>query len=105
MLGCIGLGFVAVFVTVAFWGHQPLVALGVFCALFLGLAAWCAGRLSQLLSQAPAAFGQTISEFRSDWRSITPGGVAPGAARTGAGDGRPPGSAPVATGAGDESGR
>ena len=103
VLGCIGLGFVAVLVTVAFWEHQPLIALGVFCLLFLGAAAWCAGQLSQLVSQGTPAFDQTISEFRRDWDSIRPREPAD-AAPTSAGSG----SAVAATGArapGDETRR
>lgn len=66
ILGCFGLAFVAVFVTVLFWSSQPLIALGVFTLLFLGGAAWCAGRVSQAFANAPRPFAATISEFRND---------------------------------------
>ena len=75
VLGCIGLGFVAVFLAVAFWEHHPLVALGLFCLLFLGAAAWCAGQLSHLVTQAAPAFAQTIAEFRRDRDALRPGGT------------------------------
>jgi uncharacterized membrane protein YqjE len=70
VLGCIGLGFVAVFVTVAFWDSQPLLALGLFALLFVGAAAWCAGRLGRAVAAGPAAFETTIAEFRRDAQSL-----------------------------------
>ena len=70
VLGCIGLGFVAVFVTVAFWERQPLVALGVFSLLFLGAAAWCVRRLSALFAGAPEPFAATLAEFRRDGQAF-----------------------------------
>jgi uncharacterized membrane protein YqjE len=72
VLGCIGLGFVAVFVTVAFWDKEPLVALGIFAGLFLFGAVICAQRISAALSKAPAAFSATIAEFRSDVEALDP---------------------------------
>lgn len=70
VLGCIGLGFVAVFLTVAFWERQPLVALGVFSLLFLGAAAWCVRRLSMLFASAPEPFAATLAEFRRDGQAF-----------------------------------
>ena len=66
VLGCIGLGFVAVAVSVAFWDSHPLAALGVFALLFLGAAAACVRALSAAVARAPAAFGATLGEFRKD---------------------------------------
>lgn len=73
VLGCIGLGFVAVLVTVAFWDGHPLVALGVFALLFLGGAAWCVRRLSVIFATAPEPFAATIAEFRRDGEALDPG--------------------------------
>jgi uncharacterized membrane protein YqjE len=96
VLGCIGLGFVAVFVTVAFWDSQPLMALGLFALLFVGAAAWCAGRLGRAVTGGPPAFETTIAEFRRDAQSVGrrdgifsaqgPAGRAPTPAGPGAGD-------------------
>lgn len=74
MLGCIGLGFVAVLVAVAFWDSHPLIALGVFALLFLGAAAWCARRLSAVVVDSPAPFEATLAEFRKDREAIDPRG-------------------------------
>ena len=72
VLGCIGLGFVAVLVTVAFWDSHPLAALGLFSLLFLGAAAWCARRLSALAASGPPPFEATLAEFRKDRRALDP---------------------------------
>jgi uncharacterized membrane protein YqjE len=82
VLGCIGLGFVAVFVTVAFWDRQPLVALGVFALLFLGAAAWCVRQLSVLFATAPEPFAATVAEFRRDSEALDPAPRAAGPAST-----------------------
>lgn len=65
-LGCIGLGFTAVFIAVAFWDSQPLIALGVFALLFLGSAAWCVRQVSVAFATAPKPFSATIAEFQRD---------------------------------------
>lgn len=72
VLGCIGLAFVAVLVTVVFWDSHPLVALGLFSLLFLGAAAWCARRLSALVAFGPPPFEATLAEFRKDRRALDP---------------------------------
>lgn len=85
VLGCIGLGFVAVFVTVAFWDGQPLVALGIFAALFLGGAAVCVQRITAAIARAPAPFSATIAEFRRDAEAMDPS-AAPAAPASPAGE-------------------
>lgn len=71
-LGCIALGFIAVLVTVALWDSYRIAALGVFSAVFVFAAGWCARRLSALLADAPEPFSATIAEFRSDRRALDP---------------------------------
>jgi uncharacterized membrane protein YqjE len=93
VLGCIGLGFVAVLVTVAFWDSHPLVALGVFALLFLGGAAWCVRRLSVVFATAPEPFAATIAEFRRDGEALAPG------LRVGAQPSRPPAAGEAGTAA------
>jgi len=75
VLGCIGLGFVAVFVTVAFWDGEPLVALGIFAALFLGGAVICVQRITAALAKAPAPFSATVAEFLRDAEAMDPAAV------------------------------
>lgn len=75
VLGCIGLGFVAVFLTVAFWDSQPLVALGIFAVLFLGAAAFCVRQISVAFATASAPFSATIAEFRRDAEALDPSAV------------------------------
>lgn len=94
VLGCIGLGFVAVAVSVAFWDSHPLAALGVFALLFLGAAAACARALSAAIARAPAAFGATLGEFRKDGEATGSTRGASGAAGTARGEGRGPGTFP-----------
>lgn len=72
VLACIGLGFVAVLVTVAFWDSHPLLALALFAALFFAAAAWCARRLSAEVAGAPAPFAATLAEFRKDRAAADP---------------------------------
>lgn len=72
VLGCIGLGFVAVFLSVAFWDSQPLIALGIFALLFLGAAALCARRISVAFATQPPAFHATIAEFQRDAGVLDP---------------------------------
>lgn len=83
VLGCIGLGFVAVFLTVAFWDSQPLVALGVFAVIFLGAAALCVRRISVAFATGPSPFSATLAEFRRDAEALDPASApepaAPGA--------------------------
>lgn len=66
VLGCLGLGFVAVLLCVAFWESHPLWVLGGCAAAFLGAALWCVRGLSSVLARAPAPFAQTVAEFRRD---------------------------------------
>lgn len=70
VLGCLGLGFVAVFLTVAFWDSQPLVALGLFALLFVGGATLCARQISVAFSTASAPFPATLAEFRRDAQTM-----------------------------------
>lgn len=72
VLGCIGLGFIAVFLTVAFWDSQPLIPLGIFALLFVGGAALCARQISMAFSRAPAPFSATMAEFRRDAQAMGP---------------------------------
>ena len=73
VLGCVGLGFLAVLVSVAFWDSHRLAVLGIFTLAFLAGAAWCVRRLSIALAGAPEAFSETVAEFRRDARRLSGG--------------------------------
>lgn len=72
VLALIGLGFVAVLVTVAYWDSHPLAALGLFAAVFLGAAALCLRALSAAVAGARLAFPETLAEFRRDRAALVP---------------------------------
>lgn len=62
----LGLGFVAILITVALWETQRLVALAVFATLFLvlgGVAAWLAYQRGQ---RGSALFVASLAELRQD---------------------------------------
>lgn len=69
-LGCFGLVFVALFVTLALWDSHRLLALGGFAALFVALALWGAMRLRQLMGLGSSLFQSTIAELREDSRAL-----------------------------------
>ena len=66
LLLSLGLGFLAVFITVALWETQRLLALGVFATLFLtlgGIATWMA---YQRLRRESTLFASSLAELRQD---------------------------------------
>lgn len=69
-LGCFGLVFVALFVTLALWDTHRLEAMGGFAALFIVLALWAALRLRQLMGMGSSLFQSTIAELREDSRAL-----------------------------------
>lgn len=66
LLLSLGLGFLAVFITVALWETHRLLALGVFATLFLtlgGIATWMA---YQRLRRESTLFASSLAELRQD---------------------------------------
>jgi uncharacterized membrane protein YqjE len=66
LLLSLGLGFLAVFITVALWETQRLLALGVFATLFLtlgGIATWMA---YQRVRRESTLFASSLAELRQD---------------------------------------
>ncbi|MDM7949289.1 phage holin family protein [Hydrogenophaga sp.] len=66
LLLSLGLGFLAVFITVALWETQRLLALGVFATLFLtlgGIATWIA---YQRVRRESTLFASSLAELRQD---------------------------------------
>lgn len=66
ILLALGLGFLAILITVALWETQRLLALAVFATLFLalgGVAAWLA---YQRLQRGTALFAASLAELQQD---------------------------------------
>ena len=66
LLLSLGLGFLAVFITVALWETHRLLALGVFGTLFLtlgGIATWMA---YQRVRRESTLFASSLAELRQD---------------------------------------
>jgi uncharacterized membrane protein YqjE len=72
ILLALGLGFLAIFITVALWDTQRLLALAVFATLFLslgGVAAWLA---YQRARRGSALFAASLAELRQDRDQLQP---------------------------------
>jgi uncharacterized membrane protein YqjE len=72
ILLALGLGFLAIFITVALWDTQRLLALAVFATLFLslgGVAAWLA---YQRARRGSALFAASLAELRQDRDQLRP---------------------------------
>lgn len=70
VLACVGLGFLAVLVAVAFWDSHPIAALGACAAVFVLGAYLCLRALVSAASTAASAFPETIAEFRRDREAL-----------------------------------
>lgn len=66
LLSGFGLVFLALWMTVAFWDTHRLLALGLSCAVFLGLGLFAGLRVRQLLSDPDGPFSASLSELRDD---------------------------------------
>jgi uncharacterized membrane protein YqjE len=66
LLLAMGLGFLAIFITVALWDTQRLLALAVFTPLFLtlgGIATWMAWQRAR---RGSTLFASSLAELRQD---------------------------------------
>ncbi len=66
LLLAMGLGFLAIFITVALWDTQRLLALSVFATLFLtlgGIATWMAWQRAR---RGSTLFASSLAELRQD---------------------------------------
>jgi uncharacterized membrane protein YqjE len=66
LLLAMGLGFLAIFITVALWDTQRLLALAVFTTLFLtlgGIATWMAWQRAR---RGSTLFASSLAELRQD---------------------------------------
>ena len=68
----LGLGFVAILITVALWDTQRLLALGVFATVFLVLGLVAAWRARQHVRSGSRLFAASIAELRSDRETLKP---------------------------------
>ena len=68
----LGLGFLAILITVALWDSQRLLALGVFAAVFLALGLVAAWRARSHLRSGSRLFAASIEELRSDREALKP---------------------------------
>jgi uncharacterized membrane protein YqjE len=72
VLLALGLGFLAILLTVAWWETQRLLALAVFTTLFLalgGVAAWLAYLRAR---RGSALFAASLAELRQDREQLRP---------------------------------
>ena len=66
LLAALGLGFLAVFLTVLLWESHRLLALGIFAALFLVSAGVAIFAVTRLAQQGSQLFAASLAELRQD---------------------------------------
>jgi uncharacterized membrane protein YqjE len=66
VLLALGLGFLAILITVAVWETQRLLALAVFATLFLSLGGVAAWQAYQRARRGTALFAGSLAELRQD---------------------------------------
>jgi len=71
LLGIVGLGFLAVFLTVLLWESHRLLALGIFAALFLAAAAYAVTTALGLARQGSQLFSASLAEIRRDEEALS----------------------------------
>lgn len=72
ILLCLGLGFLAVLLTVLLWDSQRTLALAVFTTLFLGLGVAVFVYWRQLCQRERRWFEATLDELRADVERLRP---------------------------------
>lgn len=70
LIGCFGLAFAAVFVTVLFWDSHRLAVLGGMTVLFFALAAWAMWRVRQLVQASGDMLAATLAELDADRQAL-----------------------------------
>jgi len=66
LLGCMGLGFLAMLITVALWDSHRLLALTAFSVLFLTLAGVAVWQVRTRLRQGSQLFAASLAELQQD---------------------------------------
>ena len=71
LLFCLGIGvLLAIALAVLAWWDQRLWLLGVFAALFLGMAAWCFLSLRRISAQSTPVLAATLAELQADLQQL-----------------------------------
>lgn len=68
----LGLGFMAMLITVALWDEHRLIALGVFTAIFMGGGLIAALRARSRVLSGSRLFSASIDELRQDREALEP---------------------------------
>lgn len=68
----LGLGFLAILITVALWDTHRLLALAVFAALFLLAGLLAAWRARERVQRGSRLFSASIDELRQDREALEP---------------------------------
>lgn len=68
----LGLGFLAILITVALWDTHRLLALAVFAALFLLAGLLAAWRARERVQRGSRLFSASIDELRQDREALKP---------------------------------
>lgn len=72
VLACLGLGFLAILITVALWGSHRLVALTGFTVLFLTLAGVAIAMARARLARGSHMFQASLGELKRDQDALKP---------------------------------
>lgn len=72
VLACLGLGFLAILLTVALWDSHRLVALTAFTVLFLTLAGVAIGMARARLARGSHMFQASLDELKRDQDALKP---------------------------------
>lgn len=68
----LGLGFLAILITVALWDGHRLLALSVFTGLFLAVGLFAAWQARERIQRGSRLFSASIDELRQDRESLEP---------------------------------
>lgn len=68
----LGLGFLAILITVILWDNNRLLALGVFAAIFLTLGVVAGLMARARLNQSSSIWSATVEELERDKESLRP---------------------------------
>lgn len=72
LVGCFGLAFAAVFITVLFWDTHRLWALGLVTLGFCSLSAWSVYRVKSLWQESGELLSATLAELQADRQFLAP---------------------------------
>lgn len=70
LVGCVGLVFLAGFVTVLFWDEHRLLVLGLIAGAFLAASAFAVQRVAHHARQASGLLSASLAELEKDRRAL-----------------------------------